>query len=217
MTQDDWARRTTRVIAGEVRRYRIARKMSAQALSDRCAALGMEIPRSVLANLENGRRPLVQVPELLVLAAALDVPPVVLVAPLGHAPNAEILPGREVGAWDAALWVSGEVRLPEGATGAERLDLADERAIVPLYHQHDWLVEELQQIDEGLVLLEDEAGNVVDVRAGVIASLRGHRALMAGRGLLLPPLPAGLEGIDSEPPRARRVIPNRPRYPRDGE
>lgn len=216
MSQNDWPGRLTQVVADQVRRYRVARKLSAQALSDRCAALGMEIPRPVLANLENGRRPTVSVAELLVLAAALDVPPVVLVVPLGNRPNVEILPGRELDTWDAALWISGEVRVPEDAadTGAEWLDLADERSIVPLYHQHDRLLEELESISEGRIRLEDDAGNAIDVHGGVIASLRAHRALMSQRGLLLPQLPSGLEGIDSESPRARRVIPNRPRYSR---
>jgi hypothetical protein len=171
----------------------------------------MEIPRAVLANLENGRRPIVQVPELLVLAAALEVPPVVLVAPLGHEPDVEILPGREVPTWDAALWISGETRMPEDASDSdmEWLDLADERSIVPLYHQHDRLLEELESTDH--VKLTDEAGNVVDIRNDIVSSLRTHRALMTQRGLLLPPLPATLEGIDSESPRARQSFSGRPR------
>jgi transcriptional regulator with XRE-family HTH domain len=207
MSQNDWPGRLTQVIADQVRRYRLARKMSAQGLSDRCATLGMEIPRPVLANLENGRRPIVSVAELLILAAALDVPPVVLVAPLGHAPNVGILPGRQIDTWDAALWISGEVRLSEDAadTEAEWLDLADERSIVPLYHQHDRLLEELESIGEGRIVLTDTANNVINVRARVVASLQAHRALMTERGLLLPPLAAGLEDIDSGPRRVRRV------------
>ena len=206
MSQNRWAAEVTSVIAGEVRRHRLARKMSAQQLSDRCSELGMEIPRAVLANLENGRRPVVQVPELLVLAAALEVPPVVLMAPLGHEPNVEILPGRELYTRDAAQWISGETRLSDDAADHETkwFDLADERAIIPLYEQHDRLLEELDAIDEGHAVLTDTAGNAIDIRARVITSLRAHRALMSQRGLLLPLLPARLEDVDSEPRRVRR-------------
>jgi transcriptional regulator with XRE-family HTH domain len=211
MSQNDWPGRLTQVVAAQVRRYRLARKMSAQALADRCAELGMEIPRPVLANLENGRRPIVSVAELLILAAALDVAPVVLVAPLGHESNVEILPGRELDTWDAALWISGETRLSADAADSETewLDLVDDRSVVPLYHQHDRLLKELEQIDEGHVTLEDEEGNVIDQRPSAIANLRGHRALMGQRGLLLPPLPAGLEDIDSKPRRGTGHSPRR--------
>lgn len=209
MSQNRWAAEVTSVIAGEVRRHRLARKMSAQQLADRCAELGMAIPRAVLANLENGRRPVVQVPELLVLAAALEVPPVVLMAPLGHEPIVEILPGRELYAREAVRWISGETRLSDHVSDRETewLTLTDERAIVPLYEQHDRLLEELDSIDEGRIRLEDEDGKVIDVRGRVIRSLQAHRALMAERGLLLPPLPAALESIDSGPHRARRGRP----------
>ena len=218
VSQNEWADSLTKAIAGEVRRHRLARKMSAQQLADRCGELGMEIPRAVLANLENGRRPIVSVAELLVLAAALDVPPVVLVTPLGHAPGVEILPGRELDTWDAALWISGDVRLPEDAAGTEVewLDLADEKAIVPLYQKHDLLVGELQACDEDELIerarrpvLKDVVGNVIDIRSEIAAVLQTHRALMAGRGLLLPALPAGLEDIDSALRRPRRGRPGR--------
>jgi transcriptional regulator with XRE-family HTH domain len=108
MKQSDWPERLAATIAGEVRRYRLNLKMSAQQLADRCAELGMEIPRAVISNLENGRRTSVTVAEVLVLAAALDVPPAALVFPVGYAERTEALPGAKVPPFEAVTWLGGE-------------------------------------------------------------------------------------------------------------
>ncbi|SHM56992.1 helix-turn-helix domain-containing protein [Streptomyces yunnanensis] len=108
MEQRDWPERLAATIAGEIRRYRLNLKMSAQQLSDRCAELGMEIPRAVISNLENGRRTSVTVAEVLVLAAALGVPPAALIFPVGYAEKTEALPGAEVPPFEAVRWLGGE-------------------------------------------------------------------------------------------------------------
>ncbi|SNT59080.1 hypothetical protein SAMN05443665_105150 [Actinomadura meyerae] len=83
--------------------------MSAQALADRCAELGMpDLKRQAITNLENGRRGMVTVEELLVLARALDVPPVLLFIPLDGHTDLEITPKLTMRSWEALLWVSGE-------------------------------------------------------------------------------------------------------------
>jgi hypothetical protein len=71
----------------------------------------MPIPRSTLADLENGRRASISVAEWLAIAAALDVPPVMLLCPVGTADTAEVLPGTEAPAFRAAQWVAGEAPL----------------------------------------------------------------------------------------------------------
>lgn len=109
MTQPDWSTNLVSTIAGVVRRYRKLRgNMSTQQLADACAELGLPIPRSVLANLENGRRNVVSVPELLVLARALGIPPLLLIFPVGEVSRLEVLPGREMPTWAAAQWFTGE-------------------------------------------------------------------------------------------------------------
>jgi transcriptional regulator with XRE-family HTH domain len=110
-TQKPWAARITRTIAGEIRQRRKARGMSAEDLAAACADLGMPIPRSTLADLENGRRASISVAEWLAIAAALDVPPVMLLCPVGTAETAEVLPGAEAPAFRAAQWVAGEAPL----------------------------------------------------------------------------------------------------------
>lgn len=55
--------------------------MSAQALADACAAFNFPIGRGTIAKLENGGRESIGVHELVVIAAALGVPPVDLLFP----------------------------------------------------------------------------------------------------------------------------------------
>jgi hypothetical protein len=52
------------------------------------------------------------VAELLVIAAALNVPPVLLISPVGAAAETEIVPGNRVAAFRAVQWLSGETPIP---------------------------------------------------------------------------------------------------------
>jgi transcriptional regulator with XRE-family HTH domain len=117
-TQAAWPARFTRTIADQVKRIRTDRKLSAQQLSDACAKLGLEMPRSVIADLENGRRAHISVAELLVLASALDVPPLRLVFPVGVEKESEILPGETRAPFRGALWFTGERPFPGPDDGA---------------------------------------------------------------------------------------------------
>lgn len=115
MTQPTpWPKALTETIASQIQRTRVARGMSAQQLADATASLGYEIPRSVIANLESGRRDTISVAELMVLGRALQVPPVSLVFPIGLADSAEVVPGTSVPTWAAAKWFSGEAAWPSG-------------------------------------------------------------------------------------------------------
>jgi transcriptional regulator with XRE-family HTH domain len=138
----DWPARIARVVASEVRRYRNARGLTAEQLAARCSQLGLSLNRSVIANLESGRRPLTSVAELLVLARALEVPPVRLVVPLGHAETIEVSPGKNAAVWDAFRWFVGEARLQESAAGLEAVP-ADYEAqdAIRLFREHDYLLE----------------------------------------------------------------------------
>src|SRR5690606_20596574 len=108
VTQTDWPTRLARTIAKQVQRIRTERKMSAQDLSDACTALGLPFSRSAIANFESGRRPTLSVAELLVLARALKVPPVLLVFPLGIHEESELSPGDVVDTWEAVQWFGGD-------------------------------------------------------------------------------------------------------------
>lgn len=109
------------VTAAQVRHFREVRAMSRTDLAARCAALGWPaLTHGALGHIETGRRGPdgvrrreVTVDEIVILAAALGVPPISLIVPVGHAADVEILPGLTVPVGDALLWIGGDVdRLP---------------------------------------------------------------------------------------------------------
>lgn len=109
---EQWPARLTVAVAAEIQRHRKRRGWSAQKLSDECAAGGLQMPRSTLADLENGRRAGLSVAELLVIARALDVPPLLLLFPVGREAGTEVLPGVVRPPFRAAAWFSGECPFP---------------------------------------------------------------------------------------------------------
>jgi transcriptional regulator with XRE-family HTH domain len=150
MTQDDaWSARTARLVAREVRRYREGQgqrpRISAQQLADRTEELGMPIPRSVLANLESGRRETVSVAEILVLAAALNVAPIELICPVGYDKEIELLPGRSLDPLGAMRWFTGELKLDLGeAAPVLRQPGTAEQSSTYLVEYHDELITRLR-------------------------------------------------------------------------
>jgi transcriptional regulator with XRE-family HTH domain len=138
-TQADWPGRLTRSIATEIRRHRTARRMSAQQLANACAKLGVDLPRSTLADLENGRRTSLSVAELLAIARVLDLPPLLLVFPVGVEKETEVLPGAFRPTFRAAQWFGGEYPFP-GADDGMRLRpgwTSEAARPLALHREHD--------------------------------------------------------------------------------
>src|SRR3954451_9621752 len=113
MTNTDWAAGVAALLGAQVRRYRKERGLTTQQLADACVALGVDVPASVINNLETGRRASFGVAEMLVVAKALDVGPISLLFPLGRQERIEILPGVEVPVWEAVAWFTEETPLAE--------------------------------------------------------------------------------------------------------
>lgn len=198
MTQPEWPQRLTAAIADQVQRLRHDRKMSAQQLADATAGLGHPIPRSVIANLESGRRDTVSVAELLVLARALRVPPLLLIFPLGKELWTEVLPGVRVGTWAGALWFTGEqptpVQTPEGDwTVADYEEWED--AATRYFRRHEALLADWIYCRRDLT--EGNQGIAAARRAE--DALREYRSLMRKRGLEPDALPDELAHVDEAP------------------
>jgi transcriptional regulator with XRE-family HTH domain len=121
VTQTDWPARIAATVASQVRLYRRERKLSGQKLVDKMAELGLKFPRSVLANLETGRRETITVAELIILARALEVAPLELLIPAG---GAEMLPGVLWSHQDASQWFS-HLTCPPRASPATRAGWRD--------------------------------------------------------------------------------------------
>lgn len=105
------------VVADRVRKYRAQRGWSAQRLAQACAEAGApELTAAVIANIESGRpaprtgrrRREVSIDELLALAYALAVPPVLLFVPLGDEDEVALTPTVTVHPHLALQWVQGE-------------------------------------------------------------------------------------------------------------
>jgi hypothetical protein len=98
--------------------------------------LGLRVEYQVIANMEAGRRANVPVTELFILAAALGVPPAMLVLPVGTDTDVEIRPGRTADAWTAYRWFTGlgAERLPGEDIPPEPAEVADQ---LNVYRRHD--------------------------------------------------------------------------------
>ncbi|MCT1683247.1 hypothetical protein M3A74_00200 [Corynebacterium appendicis] len=109
---EEWAEKLAATVAKEVSRLRKAKKprWSIKRLADETARLGHPIGQSVLSNIEYGRRGArLDVAELLVLAAALDVPPARLLWPNYPDGTVEYLPDWPATAEQAALIFTGRL------------------------------------------------------------------------------------------------------------
>lgn len=101
------------------------RGWSAQRLADEMKATGIPWERSVVANIENGRRPTVSVSELLALGVILNVSPLALLLPQRADEIFEVAAGIEESAEQVALWILGQQTSLSGVPkDSEQIDLA---------------------------------------------------------------------------------------------
>jgi hypothetical protein len=102
-----WAEDLVRRVGLAIKAAR--RGNSAAWLSDRTAQLGYRVSPTVIAKLDSGHRgSVLGVAELLVLAAALEVPPVALLFPDLPDGGVAFLPNRMIASDDAMRWFCGE-------------------------------------------------------------------------------------------------------------
>lgn len=101
----------TRVIADRVAKLRRESGLNQAELGDRMAALRPGWSRSTVVKLENYNREVVSVSDLLALALALDVPPVLLIADPRAVDEVPIAADRTVNVWAALQWLVGAARV----------------------------------------------------------------------------------------------------------
>ncbi|WP_200214952.1 helix-turn-helix domain-containing protein [Micromonospora coerulea] len=203
-------------LAQQLRRVREDRHVTYTELVKRLEELGHPIPILGLRRIERGERR-VDVDDLIALARALRVPPVLLLFPVGaEGPLVQLVPGVLADPNAALAWFTGEGRMPHGLTDEEygrqfgrgRQDPATglyewyddpdvsweaDAAPVLLRRQHqrqiaDWYA----AVPLARRLASDEASfeqMVFKLRAAAEDSLRTLRAEMRRHGLTLPGLP----------------------------
>jgi len=110
-----WAEALHRRIAATVRHARTRAQMSAQDVADQTQQLGYALSRDKIANYESGRKQGLDVSELLVIAAALRVPPVTLLFDGHPGEDVELLPGQQMPIVAALGWFCGDDNLSDDA------------------------------------------------------------------------------------------------------
>ncbi|UGQ15022.1 helix-turn-helix domain-containing protein [Yinghuangia sp. ASG 101] len=221
------------VIADQIRASRARLDITRDQLAARCAALGAPgLTYAAITNIETGRREKttkkrrrdVTVDELMVLARALEVPPALLVLPIGSRKHEEIefLPGTKAPLWPVLRWFTGEGRVPVDnlipggdVDEAGRPEWYDDpergweagAAPLTLRRQHDEQVQSwfrAPTVVRDMGLSETESYASLDrLRARIADELRATRTEMRRLGLAPPKLYEELEHID-EPPAGRR-------------
>lgn len=179
----------TSSIGRRVAYYRRERQMTAQDLANQCSALGLPIHRAVIAKLERGLREHITVPELLVLAKALNVAPAQLVFPVGLEDKTEVVPGTVDHPWRAVWWLAG---IDPGDNDEDSLNF------LPLFYEHQRAWETYMEARMELRDSGDPGLTAVVKRAR--DELRRGRDAIRNRGLIPPPLPAETAAaLDEEP------------------
>jgi transcriptional regulator with XRE-family HTH domain len=102
---DDWAKQMTDRIGETIRELR--EPQSVQWLEDRTDELGHRVSRSTVNELENQRRKSVTLADVMVIAAALDVPLAHLIWPPNGPLAVEALPGKLVPRHEALEALAG--------------------------------------------------------------------------------------------------------------
>jgi transcriptional regulator with XRE-family HTH domain len=98
------------VLAWKVRHYRETQGLRQEDLAERCTELGWPMNRVTIAKIETGKKRAANAPlsEVLVLAAALDVPPPLLFLPLGDVELMAITPTETVHPHLVLDWLTGD-------------------------------------------------------------------------------------------------------------
>jgi transcriptional regulator with XRE-family HTH domain len=148
-----------------VKTRRAALKRSASEVARRTAELGYPISRTAIAKIEsNSRSGKVDVAELFVLSAALDIPPVFLLFfmfPGGQL--VEVIPDHEALPQDAARWVSGRISFPRKVGDARFEDHArppnDGVKVIAAASAVESAMEERMRLEKQLEKAQDHPGD----------------------------------------------------------
>lgn len=184
-----WPERLNSAIGDRLRECRRIRDLTAAQLATRCTELGLPISRSKIANIENGRarQEGVSLAEVFALAAALDVPAILLMVPLGSAELIEVLPGRSTDPWIACRWLLGEV--PTDVLGTPQdpnvqfHPESPHAAVIHTYRQHD------SALMRYLINCNDDDAHSPQGQAAALTFLAVARIKMQENGWRLPSLP----------------------------
>lgn len=146
MEQNTWADRLTEQIGQNIKRRRESLSLSAEQVSTAATAMGLNISRQMITNLETGRRASLSVAELAVIAEALQVEPVALLYPPTELTRkVEYLPGQEATAVEAYIKFCALSPLHRDQLQGERSDQASAYQLFIEALNNDAEIEELER------------------------------------------------------------------------
>jgi transcriptional regulator with XRE-family HTH domain len=187
----------TQQVATNAQKIRKTRRLTLAQVAERMSDLGRPMTLNGVSKIERGNRG-VDLDDVVALARALDVPPLVLVLPIGSEPAVELLPGYEVRPWTAARWFTGEQPLPPEAPGKAWTDLqAWEHSPAALFRTHDELVRRWFRIERSIEWRGKTTAADLEQQEDVLIDIQRHRQEMRRLGVNPDPLPVIIP-IDSD-------------------
>lgn len=179
--------------------YRRRYNLTAEAMGERTAALGYPISRIAISKIENNNRSgKLDVAELIVLAAAMNMPPLALLYPALPDGEVDLLPQQPARSIVAARWFSGEISRSsiDGSTDPHRID--DERdnlRRIKLSRRRNILQDSIALAERVAAMSEEQQATFVDANPAAIrsmadldrADLERLTAEMANRGWEIEP------------------------------
>lgn len=201
-----WPAELTRATGRAIRHYRTKRRLSAEQLAEAVSNLGLRYTRTQVSNLESGRRDTITVGEVIAFAAVLDVPPTLLLFPIGTDDPVPILPGQTTNPWTAYQCFIGEYVLSRavagpGTSSAERQILRDTPMWIPKLPGPDNPIAIYRQHDNALMAYlttrdDDQTGGLTERHLTMLAAARIE---MHRRGWKLPELRPDVAAAITEP------------------
>jgi len=155
-----WPIELTRRIGTAISDARTAQNMSVVKLAARTTELGYSIHRVAISKLESGERA-ITVPELVILAAALNTVPLALLLPRASDDKIEILPSNEMPGPAAIGWFTGTTgATPDGVTrdGSMTSRLALTMSLNEVEERLGWQRHSLLQAEHGPKVLQMPEG-----------------------------------------------------------
>lgn len=175
------------VVAEQIARQRKRAGLTHRDLAELCKTLGWPaLTASAISNIETGRRDKegrrrreVTVDELTVIARALEMPPVLLLAPLGEEDQIEVVPGQKVATFQAYEWLTGQATWT-GGHGGEQMWISGPSQLITTYREYE---QALQKYFAAQVEGDDAAEKTAWKQVTLT------QQIMSEHGWRIPPLP----------------------------
>lgn len=185
MSEKEWSENLTNKIGRAIQNERKKKGLSVQGLAITCANIGLPLHRDTLANLESGKRSTLTVPELVVIAEALQVAPISLIyPPVALSERVDYLPNQSLEAIEAYIKFAAIPPLFRNRWSSDRSDEASAYHFFIESLNNDLEIEELatdiDRLDPDAVAQRETLG--LKMQALLTMALLLRRSIPSGHG-----------------------------------